>query len=287
MDQSKINQKKKIENSAMQTPLKNKVAIITGASRGIGKAIALKFAEHGVNIAVAGKTVESSEKTPGSIFDAVKAIEERGSEAIAVPTDVRFEDQIQNLVQKTVERFGRIDILVNNAGAIFWQPVEALPVKRLDLMMQINCRAPFILCHEAIPFMKKQSEGFIINMSPPAKIGGLAAESWAGRTGYLMSKFGMTHLTLGLAEELRPYNIAVNSLWPVHLVDTQATRVFAEMFKANRSITWYSAEMVADACLEIITGNPRELTGQALIVEEFLKSHGVTDFTKYEVACPV
>jgi citronellol/citronellal dehydrogenase len=267
----------------MSNLLKNKVAIITGASRGIGKAVALKFAEHGINIAVAGKTIESSEKTPGTIFDTVKEIEERGSEAIAVPTDVRFEDQIQNLVQKTVERFGRVDIIVNNAGAIFWQPVGELPVKRFDLMMQINYRAPFILCHEAIQFMKKQSEGFIINMSPPAKIGALAAESWAGRTGYLMSKFGMTHLTLGLAEELRPLNISVNSLWPTNLIDTQATRVFAEMFKANASASWYSPELLADACLEIVKTPPAALTGQTLIAEDFLKSRGIADLETYRV----
>lgn len=267
--------------------LNNKVAIITGASRGVGKAVALKFAEHGVKIAIGAKTVESSEKTPGSIYDTVKEIEARGSEALAVPTDVRFEDQIQNLVQKTIERFGRIDIVVNNAGAIFWLPVEQLPVKRFDLMMQINYRAPFIFCHEAIPFMKKQSEGWIINMSPPVQIGVLAAENWAGRTGYLMSKFGMTHLTLGLAEELKPFNIAVNSLWPNGLIDTQATRVFAEMFKAAAHAIWYSPQLLADASLEILKTPPAQLTGQALIAEEFLKSRGIVDLEKYRVPSPV
>ena len=213
----------------MHHSLSGKVAIITGASRGVGKAVALKFAAQGIKIAVGAKTVESSSKTPGTIFDTVREIEELGSEGLAVQTDVRFADQIQNLVQKTVERFGRIDILVNNAGAIFWLPVEELPVKRFDLMMQLNYRAPFILCHEAIPIMKKQSSGFIINMSPPPQIGVLAAEQWHGRTGYLMSKFGMSHLTLGLAEELRAHKIAVNSLWPAALIDTQAPRVFALM----------------------------------------------------------
>jgi citronellol/citronellal dehydrogenase len=267
--------------------LNNKVAIITGASRGVGKAVALKFAEHGAKIAVGAKTVESSEKTPGSIYDTVKEIEALGSEALAVPTDVRFEEQIQNLVQKTVERFGRIDIVVNNAGAIFWLPVEQLPLKRFDLMMQINYRAPFILCHEAIPFLKKQSAGWIINMSPPAQIGVLAAESWAGRTGYLMSKFGMTHLTLGLAEELKPYNIAVNSLWPNGLIDTQATRVFAEMFKAAAHSIWYSPQLLADASLEIVKTAPAQLTGQALLAEEFLKSRGIVDLENYRVPSPV
>ncbi|MFQ5751935.1 MAG: SDR family oxidoreductase [bacterium] len=270
----------------MQNFLKDKVAIITGASRGVGKAVALKFAEHGVKIAIGAKTVVSTPKTPGSIFDTVTEIESKGSEALAVQTDVRFEEQIQNLVQKTVERFGRIDIVVNNAGAILWLPVEELPIKRFDLMMQINYRAPFVLCHEALPVMKKQSGGFIINMSPPTKIGSLAAEDWKGRTGYLMSKFGMTHLTLGLAEELKSNKISVNSLWPANFIDTQATRVFASMFKANKNMTWYSPELLADACLEIIKSKP-ELTGQTIIAEEFLKSKGLTDLKKYEVPRPV
>ncbi|MFQ5822946.1 MAG: SDR family oxidoreductase [bacterium] len=271
----------------MKNPTYEKVAIITGASRGVGKAIALKFAEHGIKVAVGAKTVESTPKTPGTIFDTVEAIEARGSEALAVQTDVRFEDQIQNLVQKTVERFGRIDIVVNNAGAVFWLPVEEMPIKRFDLMMQINYRAPYLLCHEVIPFMKNQPTGHIINMSPPLKMGVLAADGWTGRTGYLMSKFGMTHLTLGLAEELKQYKISVNSLWPEHFIDTQATRVFAAMFKADKSVTWFSPELLADACLEIIKTDPYALTGQTLIAEEFLKSRGFTDFKKYKLLCPI
>lgn len=271
----------------MENILVNKVAIITGASRGVGKAVALKFAEYGIKVAIGAKTVESSRKTPGTIFDTVKEIERKGSEAIAVQTDVRFEDQIQNLVQKTRERFGRIDIVVNNAGAILWQPVEEMPVKRFDLMMQINYRAPFILCHEAVPIMKKQPFGFIINMSPPPRIGALAAENWPNKTCYLMSKFGMSHLTQGLAEELRADKISVNSLWPANIIDTQATRVFASMFKADKSTAWYSPELLADACLEIIKSNPEALTGQTIIAEEFLKSKGFSDLKKYQLSSPV
>ncbi len=271
----------------MQNQLKDKVAIITGASRGIGKAVAVKFAEQGIKVAVGAKTIKSKEKTPGSIFDTVKEIESMGSEALAVQTDVRSEEQIHNLVHKTIERFGRVDIVVNNAGAIIWLPVEELPVKRFDLMMQLNYRAPFILCHEAIPFMKKQKTGHIINMSPPPKMGPLAAENWKGRTGYLMSKFGMSHLTLGLAEELKRDNICVNSLWPANIIDTQATRVFASMFKADTSVKWYSPDLVADACLEIIKSDLSELTGQTLIAEEYLLSQGSSDLAKYEVECPV
>ncbi|RMF68287.1 MAG: SDR family NAD(P)-dependent oxidoreductase [Calditrichaeota bacterium] len=271
----------------MSNTFKGKVAIITGASRGIGKAIALKLAEEGMNIAVGAKTVERSEKTPGTIYETVAAVEAKGAAALAVPTDVRFAEQVQNLVQKTVERFGRLDVVINNAGAILWRPVEEMPVKRFDLMMQINYRAPFLLCHEAIPFLKKQKAGHIINMSPPPKIGALAAEAWAGRTCYLMSKFGMSHLTLGLAEELREANIAVNSLWPASIIDTQATRVFAPMFGIDESTVWYSPQLLADACAEILRTAPQDLTGQTLIAEDFLRSRGISDLTQYRVASPV
>lgn len=267
--------------------LNEKVAIITGASRGVGKAIALKFAEHGLKIAVGAKTVKSSAKTPGSIFDTVKEVEARGSEALAVKTDVRSEEDVRDLVRQTVDKFGRIDVIVNNAGAILWQPVGELPIKRFDLMIAINYRAPYLLCHEALPFLKKQETGHIINMSPPTQSGHLATEDWQGRVAYLMSKFGMTHLTFGLAAELRQHNIAVNSLWPAGIIDTQATRVFASMFQVDEKTKWYAPEMYADACLEIIQSDPNELTGEALVVEELLRKRGVADLGKYEVDSPV
>lgn len=270
----------------MASSVEGKVAIITGASRGVGQAVALKFAEAGVHVAVGAKTTESTPRTPGTIFDTVQEVEARGAQGLAVQTDVRFTEQIETLVANTVERFGRIDIVVNNAGAIYWQPVEALPVKRFDLMMQINYRAPFVLCRAAIPHLKRQG-GHIINMSPPTRLGVLAAEDWPGRTAYLMSKFGMTHLTLGLAEELRPHGIAANSLWPAHIIDTQATRVFASMFGGEKVPTWYAPDLLADACVEIVQTDPCALTGQTLIAEEFLRHRGVSDLSRYEVPCPV
>ncbi len=271
----------------MSETLKGKVAIITGASRGIDKAVALKLADHGVKVAVGAKTIKTSSKTPGSIFDTVQEIEARGSEALAVQTDVRHAEQIQNLVRQTHNKFGRVDILVNNAGAIIWLPIDELPIRRFDLMTQINYRAPYILCHEAIPYMKKQGEGFIVNMSPPPELGNLATDTWKGRTGYLMSKFGMSHLTMGLAEEVAAHNISVNSLWPANIIDTQATRVFAKMFESDTGVPWYSPEMMADACVEILKSEPGELTGQVLIAEELLLSRGATNLDKYKIPCPV
>jgi len=263
--------------------LKNKVAIITGASRGVGKACALKLAAEGVKVVVAAKTVVSHERTPGTIHDTVAEIKALGSDALAVQTNVRFEEQIVHLVQQTMQAFGRIDIVINNAGAIMFMPVEEMPVKRFDLMMQLNYRAPFILCHEAIPHMKKNQSGAIINMSPPTQLGSLAAEQWSGRTCYLMSKFGMSNLTCGLAEELKSDNISVNSLWPENIIDTQATRVFAKMLAASSTISWYRPELVAEAVLYVIKSEDAALTGQTLIAEKVLYNHGVNDLSHYLV----
>jgi len=270
----------------MTSTLSGKVAVITGASRGVGKAVALTLAEHGVNLAVGAKTVESTDKTPGTIYDTVAEVEAKGAKAIAVQTDVRHEEDIKRLVDETVKAFGRIDIVVNNAGAIMWLPVEELPVKRFDLMMQLNYRAPFILCHYAIPHLKKQG-GHVVNMSPPPKIGGLATEDWRGKTGYLMSKFGMSHLTMGLAEELRADKVSVNSVWPANIIDTQATRVFASMFKMDEKTKWYSPQLLADATFEIVNTPPGELTGQTLIAEEYLQQRTGADISKYEVPSPL
>ena len=270
----------------MNNDLRHRVAIITGASRGIGKAIALKFAAHGIDIAIGAKTVESSAKTPGSIHETVEAVEKLGSKALAIRTDVRKEDQVADLVKQTYDTFGRIDILVNNAGAIFWESVEKLPVKLFDLMMQINYRAPFVLCHEALPYLRERGGGHIINLSPAPKIGSLAVEKWQNRTGYLMSKFGMSHLTMGLAEELRELNISANALWPRNIIDTQATRVFAKMFQLRKETKWYSPELMADASLEIVKSDPAELTGEMLIAEDFLRERGQVDLERYRVESP-
>ncbi len=268
----------------MSGSLKGKVAIITGASRGIGKAIALRLAAEGVSIAIGAKTTESTPKTPGTIYDTAMEVEALGSKALPVKTDVRFEDQIKALVDRTFEEFGRIDIVVNNAGAIMWLPVEDLPIKRFDLMMQLNCRAPFVLCHEAIPKMK-DSGGHIINMSPP--LNWLPYDEWVGKTAYLMSKLCMTHLTIGLSREVADYGISVNSLWPAGVIDTQATRVFASMLGIDRSTRWYSPDLVADAVMEVVRSDPGELTGQQLIAEEFLRSRGISDLSRYIVPPPV
>jgi len=267
--------------------LQGLVAIITGSSRGIGKSIALKFAEYGVNIVVAAKTTKSTEKHPGSIHETAEEIEALGAEALAVKTDVRSPEEITTLVEKARKKFGGIDIIVNNAGAILWETVEAIPLKKFDLMTDINYRAPFLLCNAAIADLKDSPNPHIINMSPPLGKDTMVTEKWVGRTAYLMSKFGMTHLTLGLAEELQEDHIAVNSIWPANIIDTQATRVFASMFGIGEETLWYSPELLADACLEIIKMPAGEFTGQMVIAEDLLLSHGVGEISKYQVDPPV
>src|SRR5262249_43877241 len=195
--------------------LAGRVAILTGASRGIGRAIALGLAREGCHIVVAAKSTESTEKLPGSIFTVAKEAEELGVQALPVQVDVRFPEQIEEMVVQSRQRLGRIDILINNAGALWWRPVLETPMKRFDLVMGVNARAALCCCQAVLPAMQEQRWGHIINMSPPIDL-----RFVPGRVAYCISKFGMTLLTHGLAEEVRPFNIGVNSLWPVTIIES-------------------------------------------------------------------
>src|ERR1051326_5203971 len=191
-------------------PLQGRVAIVTGASRGIGRAIALGLARAGCTVVVAAQSTESPDKLPGSIFTVAEEIERAGGKALPIQVDVRDEAQIEQMAIRAREQFGRIDVLVNNAGALFWKPLIETPAKRFDLVMGVNARAAFLCCRAVMPSMIEQRFGHIINMSPPLDLAIVR-----GRIAYAMSKLGMTLLSHGLAAELRPHNIAVNSLWPV------------------------------------------------------------------------
>lgn len=252
--------------------LEGKVAIVTGASRGIGKKIALELAKRGVKVCVAAKSEQSTEKLPGSIYETVEEIEKVGGRAIAVKTDVRSEDDIRKLVERTVEEFGTVHILINNAGALWWQPVIDTPPKKLDLVLQVNFRASFIACYYVLPYMIKQRWGHIINMSPPINLSFLP-----GKVGYMVSKFGMTMLSLGLAEEVKDYNIAVNSLWPSTLIESQATI----NFQIGDPTTWRKPDIMADAVIAIVSKKPMRRTGKVLIDEDVLREEGITDFSHY------
>lgn len=253
-------------------PLKGRVAIITGASRGIGRALALGLAGQGCDIVIAAKSAESTEKLPGSIFSVAQEVEALGVRALPVQVDVRDGEQIEGMVARAVERFGRIDILINNAGALWWQPLLETPAKRFDLVMGVNVRAAFLACRAVLPQMQKQQAGHIINMSPPLEL-----KMVPGRIAYCISKFGMTLLTYGLAEEMRDANIAVNSLWPVTIIESQASIHWGLGTRA----LWRKPDILVDCVLRLVQKEPGELTGQALLDEDFLRAEGVTDFSSY------
>lgn len=252
--------------------LTGRVAVITGASRGIGRALALGLARHGCAIVVAAKSIESTDRLPGSIFTVAQEVEALGAPALPVQVDVRQVEPIETLMTRTVERFGRVDILINNAGALWWQPLLETPPKRFDLVMEVNARAAFFTCRAAIPHMMKHQRGHIINMSPPIDI-----RMTPGKIAYCISKFGMTLLTHGLAEELRSANIAVNSLWPVTIIESQASINWG---LGSRDM-WRKPDILVDCVLRLIQKEPASVTGRALLDEDFLREDGVSDFSGY------
>jgi citronellol/citronellal dehydrogenase len=252
--------------------LKGKVAIVTGASRGIGKALSIGLAARGVRVVLASKTVAPNAKLPGTLEDVKKEIESSGGTAFIQPTDVRDEGQIQELVDKTARELGGVDFLINNAGALYWAPVDQTPAKRFDLVVGVNVRASFLCAHFAVPHMKKRGGGHIVNMSPPYTEG-----CTPGRVAYMISKFGMSMLTEGLAKELEADGIKVHSLWPVTMVESQATIGH----HLGEPSMWRSPAILVDSTLALLTGESKIPSGKALYDEEVLESIGVRDFSKY------
>ena len=252
--------------------LEGRVAVVTGASRGIGRAVALKLAREGADVVVAAKTMDADTRLPGTLPEVAAEIEKLGRRSLAVRTNVRQTEDLDHLVKQTLTVFGRIDILVNNAGALWWYPVVDTPIKKFDLVMEVNVRASFALAHLVLPAMVSQRWGHIINMSPPVDFSVLA-----GRVAYLISKYGMTMLTFGLASEVKDANIAVHSLWPRTIIESQASIAFGLGDKSN----WRKAEIVADAAYELVRHEPSFRTGKAWLDEEVLWESGVTDFSHY------
>ncbi len=253
-------------------PLHGQVAIITGASRGIGRAIALGLARAGCNVVVAAKSTAPTEKLPGSIFTVADEVRALGAEALPVQIDVRDADQIEGMAAQTLDRFGRIDLLVNNAGALHWAGILDTPPKRFDLVMGVNARAAFLCSRAVLPAMIRRGGGHIVNMSPP-----LDPSILPGRVAYGVSKLGMTLLTMGLAEEVRRHNVAVNSLWPVTLIESQAT----VNHRLGTPAMWRKPEILADCVVRLAGKEPSEVTGRALLDEDFLRAEGVTEFGGY------
>ncbi|OLF51033.1 SDR family oxidoreductase [Pseudomonas chlororaphis] len=255
--------------------LQGKTLFITGASRGIGREIALRAARDGANIVIAAKSAEPHPKLPGTIFSVAREVEAAGGQALALQLDVRDEDAVRQALAKAAERFGAIDALVNNAGAIKLTGVQHIELKRFDLMHQINTRAVLLCSQAALPYLK-QSAGHILNLSPPLN---LASKWFAQYSPYTVTKYGMSMLTLGMSEEFGNYGISVNSLWPQTMIATAAIEFqlgSRESFKHART-----PAIMADAAHAILSSGQRRITGRLLIDEEILREQGVSDFSHY------
>jgi citronellol/citronellal dehydrogenase len=257
--------------------LANKTLFITGASRGIGLAIALRAAREGANIAVAAKTETPNPKLSGTIHTAAAEIEKAGGRALPLAVDVRDEEAVKGAIEKTVATFGGLDILVNNASAISLTPVADTEMRRFDLMHQINTRGTFMTCKYAIPHLKRADNPHILMLSPPLDM----QEKWfSGRTGYSIAKFGMSLVVLGLAGELRG-RVAVNALWPRTTIATAAIKNLLggdSIMRMSRT-----PDIMADAAALIFAKPAQSFTGNFLIDDTFLAGEGVTDFDKYRV----
>jgi citronellol/citronellal dehydrogenase len=258
--------------------LRGKTLFITGASRGIGKAIALRAARDGANVAVAAKTAEPHPRLPGTVYTAAEEIEAAGGKALPCIVDIRFEDQVEAAVAKTVETFGGIDILVNNASAIHLTGTVATPMKRYDLMHSVNTRGTFLCSQKCIPHLAGSDNAHILNLSPPLN---MEARWFAPHVAYTMAKFGMSMCVLGMAEELRPQGIAVNALWPRTTIATAAVK---NLLGGEQSIRGSrKPEIMADAAWHILTRPSREATGNFFVDDEVLAAAGITDLDGYAV----
>ncbi len=256
--------------------LKGKTLFITGASRGIGKAIGLRAARDGANVVIAAKTAEPNPKLPGTIYTAKEEIEAAGGKALACIVDVRFEEQIRAAMEQAANTFGGIDVLVNNASAIHLSGTLETPLKRFDLMHGINTRGTFACSQAAIPYLEKAENPHILNLSPPLN---MEAKWFAPHVAYTMAKFGMSLCVLGMAEELKPKKIAVNALWPKTVIATAAVQNLLggdSVIKGSRK-----PDIMADAAHWILTQKSSELTGNFFIDEDVLRRAGVTDLRGY------
>lgn len=255
---------------------KNKTVFITGASRGIGKAIGLKLATAGANVVVTGKSIEPHPKLEGTIHSSAQEIKEVGGDGLAVAMDVRDEEQVKMALKKAANHYGGIDIVINNASAINLSDTQHLDMKRFDLMHQVNVRGTYMTSKFAIPYLKEADNPHILNLSPPLNF---EPKWFRPHLGYSIAKYGMSLCVLGLAEELKPLGIGVNALWPKTVIATAAVRNLLggeEVVKRSRT-----PQIVADAAFEILSKTAAVTSGNYFIDEEVLKEAGTTDFSKY------
>ncbi|HEX2252317.1 MAG TPA: NAD(P)-dependent oxidoreductase [Thermoanaerobaculia bacterium] len=266
------------EHTARERTLRGRTLFVTGASRGIGKAIALRAAADGANVAIAAKTVEEHPKLPGTIHSAAAEVEAAGGRALALQVDIRDEEAVAAAVARTVETFGGLDVLVNNASALWLAGTLDTPVKRYDLMQQVNTRGTFVCSRAAIPHLERAANPHILTLSPPLDLD----PRWlAPHVAYTISKYGMSLCVLGMAAELAERGIAVNGLWPRTVIDTAALAMLGGRIPAEAT---RRPDIVADAAWAVLTRPSRGCTGNLFVDEDVLRQEGVTDLDRYAVA---
>lgn len=258
------------------TTLAGKTLFITGASRGIGLAIAQRAARDGANVAIAAKSDRPNPKLPGTIHSAAEAVDAAGGKGLALKCDIREEDQVLAAVAATVDAFGGIDILVNNASAIWLRGALDTPMKRFDLLQQVNARGSFLCAQACLPHLLEAANPHILTLAPPPS---LDPKWWAPHTGYTLAKMGMSFVTIGLAGEFGPRGVAVNALWPRTLIATDALNMIPGVEPGNGR----KPEIMGDAAHAILTRTAMGFSGHFLIDDEVLREAGVTDFARYAV----
>lgn len=258
--------------------LMNKVAFVTGASRGIGRVICHKLAENGYNVVVTGKSITENPKLPGTIYSVSNEINKKYNvNTLPVKMDVRKDSDMEDAVQETIDKFGKIDVLINNAGALWWKDILNTPPSKYDLINDINARASYVLSYLCIPHF--HDGGHIIMHSPPLYDCN-DTSIYKNKTGYMISKYGMTMAAMGIAQEFKDKGIAANTIWPNTAIESYATK---NTGLGNEKM-WRKPEIIADAIYEIINENPFIFSGNQLIDDEYLKNKGIRDFSKYRCA---
>lgn len=258
--------------------LSGKTLFISGASRGIGLAIAKRAARDGANIVIAAKTKEPHPRLPGTIYTAAEEIESSGGKALPLIVDVRFEDQVEAAIEATISKFGGLDILINNASAINLSDTDSLSMKNYDLMHSINTRGTFLCSKKAVPYLKKSENPHVINLSPPLN---METRWFQNHVGYTMAKFGMSMCVLGMHSEYKRFGIAFNALWPRTAIATAAVanHLGGEVMMAKSR----TPKIMADAAYIIMNRDSKKFTGNFCIDDEILNSEGITDLVKYQV----